>query len=125
MSRLQHSKCISYNKDGPPLCHACQLGKHVRLPFYDSQTYTIRPFQLLHCDLWTSPVPSTSGFCYYLIVVDDFSHYFWSFSLRKKSDVYATLIAFHAYVHTQFNLPILAIQCDNGGEFINTHLKEI
>jgi hypothetical protein len=23
----------SLNKTGPSLCHACQLGKHVRLPF--------------------------------------------------------------------------------------------
>ena len=44
MSRLHQAKSISSsNKDGPSLCHACQLGKHVRLPFYDSQTYTIRP----------------------------------------------------------------------------------
>jgi hypothetical protein len=122
LSRLHQSKSISYNKEGPSLCHACQLGKHVRLPFYASQSYTIRLFQLLHCDLWTSPIPSNSGFRYFLIIVDDFSHYFWSFPLRQKSDVYTTLVAFHAYAKTHFNLPILAIQCDNGGEFVNTRL---
>jgi transposase InsO family protein len=123
MSRLHQSKSIiSSNKDGPPLCHACQLGKHVKLPFSDSTTSTVHPFQLLHCDIWTSPIPSNSGLRYYLIIVDDFSHYFWSFSLHRKSDVYATLVAFHAFAKTHFNLPILAIQCDNGGEFLNTCL---
>ena len=89
-------KNTSVNKTGPSLCHACQLGKHIRLPFYPSHSSTSRPFEHLHCDLWTSPVPSTSGFCYYLIIVDDFTHYFWSFPLRKKSEVYATFTAFHA-----------------------------
>jgi hypothetical protein len=73
--------------------------------------------------LWTSPIPSTSGFCYYLAIVDDYSHYFWSFPLHKKSDVYPTFVAFHAFVTTHFNLPIRTIQCDNGKEFDNTKLN--
>lgn len=90
--------------------------------FFPSQSYTIRPFERLHCDLWTSHVPSSSGYCYYLIIVDDFTQYFWSFPLRKKSDVYNTFVAFHAYASTQFNLSIQSIQCDNGREFDNTKL---
>ena len=62
-------------------------------------------------------------FCYYLIIVDDYTHYFWSLPLRKKSDVYATFTAFHAYTHTQFNLSISAHQCDNGREFENSKLN--
>uniref|UniRef100_A0A8R7QYA1 Integrase catalytic domain-containing protein n=1 Tax=Triticum urartu TaxID=4572 RepID=A0A8R7QYA1_TRIUA len=122
MSRLQQRQHIPPNKSSSTLCHACQLGRHVRLPFYSSMSFSIKPFQLLHCDLWTSPIPSPSGFCYYLIIVDDYTHYFWSFPLRKKSDVYATFLAFHAYAQTQFNLSILSIQCDNGHEFNNTKL---
>jgi hypothetical protein len=44
------------------ICHACQLGKYMRLPFSRSQTICVAPFQLIHCDLWTSPVASNSGF---------------------------------------------------------------
>jgi hypothetical protein len=44
----------------------------------------MRRFDLIR-DLWTSPVLSISGFKYYLVVVDDFSHYSWTFSLRAKS----------------------------------------
>ena len=97
MSRLQHLQQIPPNKQSSSLCHACQLGRHVRLPFYPSQTIHVKPYELLHCDLWTSPIPSSSGFFYYLIIVDDYTHYFWTFPLRKKSDVYATFLAFHAY----------------------------
>jgi hypothetical protein len=30
---------------------------------------------LVHYDLWTSPVRSLSSYKYYLVVVNDFSHY--------------------------------------------------
>jgi hypothetical protein len=39
------------------LCNACPCGKHVRLPFGTSSTYSTFPFELVHCDIWTSPVP--------------------------------------------------------------------
>jgi histone deacetylase 1/2 len=120
MTHLHRSKTISYNKEGSHLCHACQLVKHVRLPLFRSQTSSSRPFVLLHCDLWTSPIPSSSGFLYYLIIVDEYSHFFRSFPLRRKSDIYPTFTAFHAYARIQFDLPIMSIQCENGREFDNT-----
>jgi hypothetical protein len=55
--------------------------------------------------------------------VDDFTHYFWSFPLCKKSDVYATFLVFHAYIATQLNISLQTIQCDNGREFDNTKLQ--
>jgi hypothetical protein len=56
---------------------------------------------------------------YYLIIVDDFSHYMWTFPLRFKSDVHDTLKNFVAYVNTHFHRTIETIQCDNGTEFDN------
>ncbi|WVZ98476.1 hypothetical protein U9M48_043916 [Paspalum notatum var. saurae] len=78
-----------------------------------------RLFDLVHCDLWTSPVLSVSGYKYYLVVVDDFSHYSWTFPLRFKSETFSTLSHFFAWVSTQFGLTIKAVQCDNGREFDN------
>jgi hypothetical protein len=60
-SRLGHPGCdtISHlsskisgscNNASATLCHACQLGKHVRLPFSRSKTLCVVPFQLIHCD---------------------------------------------------------------------------
>jgi hypothetical protein len=46
---------------------------------------------MIHCDLWTSPVPNVSGFKYYLVILDDFSHFVWTFPLRLKSDTFPTL----------------------------------
>jgi hypothetical protein len=83
-------------------CNACQLGKHVRLPFSNSSSLSLFPFQLLHCDVWTSPIISNSGFRFYLVIMDDFSHFTWTFPMCHKSDVLPTLISFHAFIATQF-----------------------
>jgi histone deacetylase 1/2 len=99
------------------LCQACQLGRHVRLPFSSSSSHA---FDLIHCDVWTSPVLSISGYKYYLVIIDDFSHYSWTFPLRAKSDTFPTLLHFFAWVSTQFGLTIKAVQCDNGREFDNS-----
>jgi hypothetical protein len=74
----------------PSLGTACQCGKHIRLPFGTSSTF---PFELLHCDLWNSPVLSVSGFKYYLVILDDYSHSVSTFPLRAKSDVCCLVMA--------------------------------
>jgi transposase InsO family protein len=105
------------------VCDACQRGRHVRLPFSSSTSFTYFPFQLIHCDLWTSPLVSFTGYQYYLVLIDDYSHYAWTFPLRNKSDATATIQQFYAYVLNQFHMSIQCIQCDNGGEFVNNTLR--
>jgi hypothetical protein len=117
-----HIPCT--NKDLTPLaCEECHKGKHVRLPFSDSNRITYFPFQLIHCDFWTSPTESVTRFKYYLIVIDDYSRYTWTYPLCFKSDATSILHDFYNYVLTQFHFSILCIQCDNGCEFDNTTLR--
>jgi hypothetical protein len=68
----------------------------------------------MHLDLWTSPVVSVSGSKYYLVILDDFTHYLWTFT---------TLSNFFAYVFNQFVRKIKAIQCDNRREFDNSSTR--
>jgi hypothetical protein len=102
------------------LCHACQLGWHTRLPFSLSHSRASKNFDLIHCDLWTSPVLSVFGYKYYLVILDDCSHYLWTFQSRLKSDTFQTLSQFFAYVKTQFGYTVKSVQCDNGREFDNS-----
>jgi hypothetical protein len=44
------------NKSAVHSCHSCRVGKSVRLPFSSSTSSTHFPFQLIHADVWTSPV---------------------------------------------------------------------
>jgi len=79
LMQLSHSSDIRCTRaHDEHLCHACQLGRHIRLPF-QSSSYAAHVFDLVHCDLWTSPVMSMSGYKYHLVVVDDFSHDSWTF----------------------------------------------
>ncbi|GJT64335.1 ribonuclease H-like domain-containing protein [Tanacetum coccineum] len=56
LRRVLSSNSISYNKDKSlVLCHACQLGKHVRLPFIISTSSVTSMFELIHSDLTVCP----------------------------------------------------------------------
>ncbi|GJV75638.1 ribonuclease H-like domain-containing protein [Tanacetum coccineum] len=62
LRRLVSSNFISYNKEKPlVLCHACQLGNNVRLPFVSSNIVNSSCFDIIHSDVWTSPIPSLSA----------------------------------------------------------------
>ncbi|KAL8161008.1 hypothetical protein V2J09_012497, partial [Rumex salicifolius] len=67
------------------------------LPFSISNTVSCSPFDLIHCDLWTYPILSFSGFKYYLVIIDDYSYYVWTFPLKHKSDTSSCLKKFITY----------------------------
>jgi hypothetical protein len=123
LSSLSRSSFINYKSSPHELCHACQLAKHTRLPFTSSMHRVDKPFNLVHLDLWTSPIVSVLGYKYYLVILDDCTHYLWTFSLKLKSDIFTTLSNFFAYVSTQFDCTVKAIQCDNGREFDNSSTR--
>ncbi|GJY86810.1 ribonuclease H-like domain-containing protein [Tanacetum coccineum] len=107
LRRLVSSNFISCNKEKPlVLCHACQLGKHVRLPFVSSGTVISSCFDIIHSDMWTSPIPSLSGFKYYVLFLDHYSQFVWVYPLVNKSDVMSKFVLFHNYVRTQFKCEI-------------------
>jgi hypothetical protein len=119
LRHLTSSSSISCNKGStaPDICHTCQLGRHVRLPFSISQSRALRHFDLVHCDLWIS------GYKYYLAILDDCSHFLWTFPLLLKSDTFPTIANFFSFVATQFGTTIKSLQCNNGREFDNSHAR--
>jgi hypothetical protein len=75
LSSLSRSSFISCTNTTHDFCHAYQLSKHTRFPFSSSSSRVEKIFDLLHLDLWISPVVSVSGSKYYLVILDDFTHY--------------------------------------------------
>ncbi|GJR78236.1 ribonuclease H-like domain-containing protein [Tanacetum coccineum] len=72
LHRILSSNLISdYKEKHPVLCHACQLGKHVRLSFVSSNTLVKSCFVVVHSDLWTFPMSSLSGFKSYTDAFND------------------------------------------------------
>nr|GEW35817.1 hybrid signal transduction histidine kinase M [Tanacetum cinerariifolium] len=52
---LTSCRFISCNKEKSLyVCHACQLGKHVKLPLHSSDSIVTKCFYIIHFDLWTS-----------------------------------------------------------------------
>jgi hypothetical protein len=65
------------------ICDSCQLGKITRLPFSASNIISSHPLELIHSDVWVSPVTSVSGCKYHVIFVVDYSCYI-PFDLKLK-----------------------------------------
>ncbi|GJW52798.1 reverse transcriptase domain-containing protein [Tanacetum coccineum] len=123
---LMSRQFISCNKEkSSHMCHACQLGKHERLLFASSESIVTRSFEIVHSDIWTSPIVSSGGFKYYVLFLDHYSHYLWIYPLRTKYEVFQKFLHFRSYVNNQFKYDITAFQCDHGGEFDNTNLLNL
>ena len=106
------------------VCPACQMGKASRLPFYTLPCTSTRPFHLIHANVWgSSPTSSCTGYIYYLILVDDFTKYFWLYPLSLKSDVCSALKHFIFKVQTLFEFKIQCLRSDSGGEFLSHALQ--
>nr|GEW75341.1 ribonuclease H-like domain-containing protein [Tanacetum cinerariifolium] len=126
LHRLVSNNIISCNKKKTlVLCHACQLGKHVRLLFVSSSTIVASCFDIIHSDVWTSPIPSLSGYKYHVLFLDHYSLFVWVYPLLYKYDVLSKFVLFRNYVRTHFKSEIQSFQCDHGGEFDNRTLHKL
>jgi transposase InsO family protein len=103
----------------PTHCELCIRGKHHRNPFPQRASHRAKLFlERIHSDLHQLPVATSTGFCYWLLFIDDYSRYFWIYLLRKKSETFDVFTQFKAMVEKQFDQSILCLHGDKGGEFI-------
>jgi len=77
LSSLKNRNVVSFPNKFHDFCNSCRLAKPHRLPFTLINRCCQQPLEIIHFDLWQSPVLSTSGYRYYIFLVDDFSHYTW------------------------------------------------
>lgn len=57
------------------------LGKQIKLPFVSSYSNVASVFDIIHSDIWTSPIPSESGIKYYAIFFGSFLSFFLGLSV--------------------------------------------
>jgi len=106
------------------MCDPCQLAKSKKLPFSDSTRISSHPLELIHSDVWTSPILSLGGCKYYVLFIDDHSRFTWLYPLRNKSDVLPCFVKFKSLVENLFSCSIKQLQTDNGGEYVSTAFKQ-
>jgi hypothetical protein len=51
LSKLSHDSSVICSRCTHDFCHACQLGRHTRLPFLSSNSRVNNNFNLIYCDL--------------------------------------------------------------------------
>lgn len=113
----------------PPqgLCDTCVKGKQARLPFKHEKdkTHVRRPLFIVHTDVCGPITPSThDDKNYYIVFVDEYTHYCAVYLMRRKSDAFSAFRDFANKSEAHFNLKLVNLYCDNGREYLSTEMKE-
>jgi transposase InsO family protein len=86
---------------------------------------TEHPGQLLHMDIvGPSRVHSMGGKWYVLVIVDDYSCYFWVFFLESKDEEFEHFRSLALRLNNEHPNFLKAIRSDNGTEFRNASFDE-
>ena len=82
-------------------CLPCQFSKQTVLPYNNSVSHALSPFDLIHSALWgPSPITSQGGSRYFVIFVDDFSRYTWIYLFKNRSELYQIYRDFTKMIET-------------------------
>jgi hypothetical protein len=106
-----------------PDCVACREAKQHVKPFVHSEQRGLAPGDLTHIDLWGKyNVASINSNLYYIVMVDDASHFMTVDFLKSKDQVAQRVKNYLTYLTTQGCTPKV-MRTDNGKEFINQQLS--
>ena len=72
------------------------------------------------CGAITSPTPC--GRHYFLLLVDDYSHFMWLVLLTSKDEAAMALKRFQAEAQTEVRRKLRTMRTDRGGEFTSNEL---
>ena len=95
-----------------------KLGKQPALPFNTSESIYTDIFDLIHSDVWgPSSVSSIGGSRYFVVFIDDYSHYSWIFNMKYRSKLLQVYSNFAKMVETLFSKCIKIFRSDNTLEY--------
>lgn len=108
MLHLQENKELKLvNSKSMSFFNSCQIGKSKKLPFSIHMSISKRPLELIHSDVWSSPLHSQLRMKYYVIFVDDFSCYCWLFP-NENFKIFLVKMAFN-FAHPVLLLCMLPV----------------
>jgi hypothetical protein len=127
--KLQSLVCnnlLSTSSNNVSPCSSCILGKISHLSLASVEHTSTTPFQIIHSDVWgPAPMLSSMGHHFFMLFIDDFTHFTWIYFLKYKSDVYEIYLNFKKLVERQFKTKIQAFHSNCGGEYqkLNQYFK--
>jgi hypothetical protein len=109
------------------VCEGCVLEKHLEEKFDKGKSQQAStPLDMIHSDLMGPfPHPYINKGRFFLIFVDDFSHFTWIYFLRKKSELFQHLKDFKDFVETQSRKKIKVLRTNIRGEYLNHEIHNI
>lgn len=85
------------------LCSSCQLGKSSRFPLLCVLSSNSHVLDLIYTDIWgPAPVTSSNGYRYFVLFVDDYTHFTWFFPTHVKTDFYDIFCTFPCHGRSIF-----------------------
>ena len=84
------------------------------LPFNTSESISTDIFDLIHSDVWgPSSVSNIGESRYFVVFVDDYSHYSWIFNIKYRSELLQVYFNFAKMVEIQFSKRIKIFRSNN------------
>ena len=93
----------NYNKEMLE-CEVCVLAKHSRTVYPASGTRSLKPFDLIHSDVWgPTNNTSTSGCRWFVTFIDCYSRTTWVSLLKAKSGILSIFRNFHKIIESRLH----------------------
>jgi hypothetical protein len=105
-------KDVTFEKD--KLCSACQADKQVASHhLMKAYVSTTRPLELMYMDLFgPTTYKSLGGNLCCLVIVDDYSHYTWTFFLEDKGKTFDVFKKFATRAQNEFGSSMVKIRSE-------------
>ena len=110
---------LPHIKHGGKLCDSCLARKQRRLPLPKAAKYRAKDaLELIHGDLCGPITPATNGGRrYFLLLVDDYSHYMWLQILMSKDDAAEAIKKFKTRAEAESGKKLRVPWTDHDDEF--------
>ncbi|MBW0505866.1 hypothetical protein O181_045581, partial [Austropuccinia psidii MF-1] len=107
-------------------CKICLMGKSTLLPFSGSFDKVTQPLECIHIDLVGPITPqSNSGYCYFLMIVDQFTAFKFVRFLKTKDEAFNEFLEWKIYAENFHSLKIRKLVSNRGGKFENKNFSAL
>ena len=97
------------------ICKGCAQGKNAKKTFPNNKSKAKGILEIVHSDV-CGPMSSSSssGYVYYVSLIDDFLRKNWIYFLKGKNELFSKFKEYKALVENQIDRKIKTLRSDNG-----------